>query len=114
VTRDGGATWRLVPAEDAPAFYRSGSAFVQRPASHHSHRWLGKNHWRGKQDSVATRIALAVGPKGSDISFDGGNSWTALDPASGGFDAVECAGDGSCWASGPAGKVARLAFPHHL
>ena len=115
VTRDGGATWRLVPAEDAPAFYRSGSAFVQRPAGHHSHRWLRKHHWLGKheQGSVATRIALAVGPKGSDISFDGGNSWTALDPESGGFDAVECAGDGSCWASGPAGKVARLAFPHH-
>jgi photosystem II stability/assembly factor-like uncharacterized protein len=115
VTTDGGSTWRLIPAEDAPAFYRSGSAFVQRPVGHHSDRWLRKHHGHGQHNegSVATRTALAVGPQGSDISFDGGNTWTALDPASGGFDAVECAGDGSCWASGPAGKVARLAFPHH-
>jgi photosystem II stability/assembly factor-like uncharacterized protein len=120
VTRDGGSTWRLVPAEDAPAFYRSGSAFVQRPVGHHSHHWLrkhrhGHGHGHGKlgEGSVATRVALAVGPQGSDISFDGGSTWTALDPASGGFDAVECAGDGSCWASEQNGKVARLAFPHH-
>ena len=115
VTEDGGSTWRLVPAEDAPAFYRSGSAFVQRPAGHHSHRWLREHNWHGQHGggSVTTRIALAVGPQGSDISFDGGNTWTALDPASGGFDSVECAADGSCWASERNGKVARLAFPHH-
>jgi photosystem II stability/assembly factor-like uncharacterized protein len=115
VTSDGGSTWRLIPAEDAPAFYRSGSAFVQRPAGHHSQRGLRKHHGHGRhgQGSVATRTALAVGPQGSDISFDGGRTWTALDPASGGFDAVECAGDGSCWASERNGKVARLAFPHH-
>ena len=99
VTRNGGRTWHLVPAEDAPDFYRSGSAFVQIPDRRHSHR------------SHASRVALAVGPTGSDISFDGGNTWTAFDPASGGFDAVECASDGSCWASERAGKVARLSFP---
>jgi photosystem II stability/assembly factor-like uncharacterized protein len=110
VTRNGGRTWHLVPAEDAPDFYRSGSAFVQitdRRNSDRSHGWLKKH------GSHASLVALAVGPTGSDISFDGGNSWTAFDPASGGFDAVECAGDGSCWASEKAGKVARLAFPHH-
>lgn len=113
VTRDGGRSWRLVPAADAPDFYRSGSAFVQRPVKHHhSQRWLRK-HGRHGTDSVGTRVALAVGPQGSDISFDGGKTWTAFDPASGGFDAVECAGDGSCWASEQNGKVARLAFPHH-
>ena len=97
VTRDGGSTWRLVPADDAPAFYRSGSAFVQLPARHHSPSWLHEHPSRAR--SHASRIALAVGPTGSDISFDGGNTWTAFDPASGGFDSVECAGDGSCWAS---------------
>jgi photosystem II stability/assembly factor-like uncharacterized protein len=115
VTSDGGATWRLVPAAAAPDFYRSGSAFVQRPVSghdHHSQGWL-REHNRHGEDSVATRVALAVGPTGSDISFDGGNTWTAFDPASGGFDAVECAGDGSCWASERNGRVARLNFPHH-
>jgi len=110
VTSDGGSTWRLIPAEAAPAFYRSGSAFVQRPAGHHSRAWLRKH--RGHARSHASLTALAVGPTGSDISYDGGNTWTAFDPASGGFDSVECAGDGSCWASGENGKVARLKFPH--
>jgi photosystem II stability/assembly factor-like uncharacterized protein len=109
VTRDGGRSWHLVPAADAPATYRSGSAFVQRPVTgHHSRHWLRKHG-----GSVATSTALAVGPQGSDISFDGGRSWTAFDPTAGGFDAVECAGDGACWASERNGKVARLKFPHH-
>jgi photosystem II stability/assembly factor-like uncharacterized protein len=114
VTRDGGTTWRLVPDADAPGFYRSGSAFVQRPVrrpGRHSHSLL-REHNRRHETSVATRTALAVGPTGSNISFDGGNTWTAFDPASGGFDSVECAADGSCWASERNGKVARLAFPH--
>jgi photosystem II stability/assembly factor-like uncharacterized protein len=112
VTSDGGSTWRLVPDADAPGLYRSGSAFVQRPVRHHSRSWL-RRHNRNGEKSVATRTALAVGPTGSNISFDGGNTWTAFDPASGGFDSVECAGDGSCWASERNGKVARLKFPHH-
>ena len=43
VTRDGGSTWRLVPAEDAPDFYRSGAAFVQVPDRHRGH---GSDRWR--------------------------------------------------------------------
>ena len=109
VTRDGGSTWRLVPAEDAPDFYRSGSAFVQVPDRHRGH---GSDRWRkahGGATVAPHRVARRAGRRatGSDISFDGGNTWTAFDPASGGFDAVECASDGSCWASGTAGKVAR-------
>jgi photosystem II stability/assembly factor-like uncharacterized protein len=110
VTNDGGSTWRLVPAEDAPGFYRSGSAFVQRADRRHGHGRLRDDGGHGR--SHATRTALAVGPTGSNISFDGGNTWTAFDAASGGFDSVECAGDGSCWASERNGKVARLTFPH--
>ena len=104
----GAAPGALVPADDAPAFYRSGSAFVQLPARHHSSSWLHEHPSRAR--SHASRIALAVGPTGSDISFDSGNTWTAFDPASGGFDSVECAGDGSCWASQKNGKVARVTF----
>jgi photosystem II stability/assembly factor-like uncharacterized protein len=110
VTRDGGRSWHLVPAGHAPGFYRSGSAFIARPAGHHSDGWR-KRHQR-RPGSQLSRTALAVGPTGSDISFDGGNTWTAFDPASGGFDSVECAGDGSCWAAQQNGKVARLKFPH--
>jgi photosystem II stability/assembly factor-like uncharacterized protein len=85
LTDDGGATWRLVPASDAPSGYRSGSAWVPR----------------------AGHTVLAVGPSGSDVSRDGGATWTQFDDGS--FDSVECARDGACWASGAAGRVARLA-----
>lgn len=87
VTNDGGRTWRLVPAAQAPKGYRSGSAFVPRTL-----------------DTV-----VAVGPSGSDVSTDGGRSWRQFDDGS--FDSVECAGHGvqaGCWASGVGGRVARL------
>jgi photosystem II stability/assembly factor-like uncharacterized protein len=83
VTRDGGRTWTLVPAAQAPKGYRSGSAFLAH----------------------GSRTVFAVGPSGSDVSFDAGWSWTQFD--NGSFDSVECAG-GGCWASGIGGRVARL------
>jgi photosystem II stability/assembly factor-like uncharacterized protein len=86
-TSDGGRSWKLVPADKAPKKYRSGSAFVP---------------W-----SAATFVA--VGPTGSDVSLDGGRSWTQFDD--GYFDSVECAGHGAkagCWGSGKDGRVARL------
>jgi len=52
---------------------------------------------------------IAVGPSGSDVSFDGGRSWKQFDDGS--FDGVECAGRGyqaRCWVSGAKGAVARL------
>lgn len=83
VTADGGRTWTLVPAADAPAGYRSGSAF-------------------GGFGS----FALAVGPTGSELSVDGGRSWRGFDTGS--FDSVECGPLGGCWASGAQGRVAVL------
>lgn len=76
-----GHTWTV--AREVPGEYRSGSA------------WLGRGP-----------TALAVGPTGSDISYDAGRTWKRLDTGS--FDAVACAPDGSCWASGVQGRVARL------
>ncbi|MFD0520715.1 hypothetical protein [Paractinoplanes durhamensis] len=76
-----GRTWTV--ARTVPGEYRSGSA------------WIG--------DGPA---ALAVGPTGSDLSLDGGKTWTRFDTGS--FDAVLCAGDGACWASGEQGRVATL------
>jgi hypothetical protein len=48
---------------------------------------------------------IAVGPTGSDVSYDGGRRWTPFDAAP--YDAVDCV-PFTCWASGPAGAVARL------
>jgi photosystem II stability/assembly factor-like uncharacterized protein len=80
-SRDGGASWRL--GGDL-AGYRSGVD------------WL----------SGARATLIAVGPTGSDITEDGGRSWTPFDTAA--YDAVDCV-PGTCWASGPAGAVAVLA-----
>ncbi|MGR3932985.1 WD40/YVTN/BNR-like repeat-containing protein [Streptomyces sp. BRA346] len=76
------AAW--TPATQPPPAYRSGVA------------WFPYGH----------RAALAVGPTGTDVTADGGRTWRALDPGS--YDAVDCAGDGGCWASGEKGRIARL------
>jgi photosystem II stability/assembly factor-like uncharacterized protein len=76
-----GHTWTV--ARTVPGEYRSGSA------------WLGRGPG-----------ALAVGPTGSDLSLDGGHTWKRFDTGS--FDAVLCAADGACWASGEQGRVAQL------
>lgn len=81
-TADGGLTWQ--PATTTPAGYRSGSA------------WLPHEH----------ETVLAVGPSCSDVSIDGGKTWTAFDDGS--FDSVDCTLDGACWASGTRGRVAVL------
>jgi photosystem II stability/assembly factor-like uncharacterized protein len=77
---DGGSSWQLVT--DAPNQYRSGA------------------HW------VTGTIAIAVGPSGSDVSVDQGQSWDRFDDGS--FDTVDCAGGFTCWASGEQGRVAKL------
>jgi photosystem II stability/assembly factor-like uncharacterized protein len=81
-TRDG-VTWR--PGGDLSG-YRSGVDWV----------------WGARETLVA------VGPTGSDISYDGARSWRAFDTTD--FDAVDCV-PGTCWASGPNGAVAVLAQP---
>jgi hypothetical protein len=83
VTSDGGQTWTV--AKTVPGEYRSGSAWIP---------------FSGK--------VLAVGPTGSDISFDGGQTWTRFDTGS--LDSVDCARLGlhACWASGENGRVVRF------
>jgi photosystem II stability/assembly factor-like uncharacterized protein len=79
-SRDGGATW--TPGGDLTG-YRSGVDWV----------------------TFAPATLIAVGPTGSDISFDGARSWRPFDTAA--YDAVDCV-PLTCWASGPAGAVATL------
>jgi photosystem II stability/assembly factor-like uncharacterized protein len=78
---DGGRTWSL--AVGVPGEYRSGAAWTRMPG-----------------------VAIAVGPTGSDVTFDAGRTWRRF--ATGSLDAVQCANDGACWSSGSDGRVARL------
>jgi photosystem II stability/assembly factor-like uncharacterized protein len=84
VTSDGGKTWHS--AQATTNHYLSGATFV-------------KGH-----------TAIAVGLAGSDVSTDGGETWTTFDDGS--FDAVACAGGEKCWASGANGRVAYLVKSH--
>jgi hypothetical protein len=79
---DGGISWHK--ADSSPGGYRSGVSWVH-----------------GRE-----RIAIAVGPSGSDITFDSGQNWRVFD--NGTFDAVDCVSGNVCWASGARGRVARL------
>jgi photosystem II stability/assembly factor-like uncharacterized protein len=81
-TSDGGRTWSLVKA--APRDYRSGLAFVL-----------------GRSGTVVT-----VGPTGSELSTDGGTSWSSIGTQ--GFHAVSAAGPEAVWAVGDEGRIARL------
>lgn len=79
-TSDSGRSWSLIPG--APAEYRSGATWVDG------------------------HTAIAVGPSGSDVSTDHGNTWARFDGGS--FDTVDCASPRACWASGEQGRVAYL------
>jgi photosystem II stability/assembly factor-like uncharacterized protein len=81
---DGGLTW--VPATSFPRGYRSGVAMR-----------------RVNQDGL---IAIAVGTTGSDISRDGGRTWSPLDGTA--FNAIQFAPSGVAFAVGGRGRVARL------
>ena len=85
VTPDGGQTWTLVSGLSG---YRSAVAFVPGQS----------------------RMILAVGPSGSDVSRDGGRSWSAVPGP--GFHAVSFAPGGRvAWAVGEKGSIGRIAFP---
>ena len=84
-TRDGGLTWQAAGGSP-PSGFRSGVAFAP---------------------STAGRVLIAAGTSGSDLSLDGGETWTALD--TGNTNAVRF-GSSACaaWAAGPEGRLARL------
>jgi photosystem II stability/assembly factor-like uncharacterized protein len=83
LTEDAGVSWRL-PKGSLPRGYRS--AVIDAPTE------------RGK-------IWIAVGPTGCDWSSDG-EDWSPLSDV--GFHALSVGNDGSIWASGTQGRVAKL------
>jgi photosystem II stability/assembly factor-like uncharacterized protein len=78
---DGGSTWALIPT--------------------------GPQQLREGADWITGRVAVIVGPTGSEVSFDQGRTWQPLQ-GGGPFHTVDCAGDHVCWAAGEAGGVAYL------
>ena len=83
-TDDGGTTWR-VAGTSVPAGVRYGVAAAR----------------------FASNVAvIAVGPSGTGWSSDGGATWSAIDGP--GFNSITVAPDGTVWAAGVEGRVARL------
>ena len=77
---DGGRTWKNV--NKPPSGYRSAVA------------------------SIRHRTYVAVGPTGTDLSRDGGKTWTSISPE--GFHAIGLSRTGVGWAVGAGGKVAKF------
>jgi photosystem II stability/assembly factor-like uncharacterized protein len=84
ITTDGGATWSLADSTTSPAGYRSAVAYV--PGT------------RGLE-------LVAVGLSGTDISRDGGWTWSPVDTVA--YNSVGFATRSSGWAVGPSGRIAR-------
>jgi photosystem II stability/assembly factor-like uncharacterized protein len=82
ISNDSGKSW-LRTYITPPGGFRSAVAFVP-----------------GKQNE-----AVAVGTSGADWSRDGGRTWQPID--SGNYNAVSFARDGSGWAVGPQGRIAK-------
>ncbi len=82
ITADGGKTW-TEPRGRPPGGYRSAVVFLPKAGA-----WI------------------ATGTSGSDISTDGGKSWTTFDATA--YNALRFAPDGSGWAVGPGGKIAEF------
>lgn len=84
ITTDGGQTWSLVDSTASPAGYRSAVAYVP---------------------GTGGRELVAVGLSGSDISRDGGWTWTPVDTV--GYNSVGFATRSAGWAVGPSGRIAK-------
>lgn len=80
-TKDGGKTWTLGKGLNG---YRSGVAYVDK------------------------NTLIAVGSSGSDISTDGGKTWTNLDKAN--YNAVQAKGKNAVWAAGAGGLVSKFSI----
>lgn len=82
---DGGKTWQT-KLKANPFGYRSGVTFV------------------------TDKKIIVVGSGGSDISKDGGESWTGID--NGNWNTVDSKGKKAVFAVGPGGRVGKYEFPN--
>lgn len=89
MTDDGGATWTLVRGpDDAPSPLGGFRSVIA---------WL-----------PGTQTAVATGPAGTDVSTDGGRTWSRIDGP--GFHTFGFAADAAVgWAAGSLGRIGKLA-----
>lgn len=66
----------------------------------------GLGGYRSGVTYVDAKTIVAVGSNGSDISKDGGKTWTNLDQAN--YNAVQAKGKKAVWAVGATGHIARM------
>ena len=85
LTADSGRTWSA-PQAAGPKGFRSAVAWLS-----------GRKLW------------IVTGTSGSDVSSDGGKTWSLFD--SGAYNAMSFAASGEGWAVGPQGRIARFAPP---
>lgn len=83
MTSDGGVSWES-PPRSAATGYRSAVVFMT-----------------SAKDSL-----IAVGTSGSDVSRDDGQTWDSF--SSENFNTLSAAPDGTVWAAGPHGAIAKL------
>jgi photosystem II stability/assembly factor-like uncharacterized protein len=85
ISIDGGATWKL---RSSPGF--TGAVY-------------------GASSFQAQQAVVAVGPKGADISYDQGASWSPLHR--GDYWSVDFGSPRRFWAVGPGGRITRFELP---
>lgn len=66
----------------------------------------GLSGYRSGVTYVDAKTIVAVGTNGSDISTDGGKTWSSLDKLD--YNAVQARGRKAVWAVGPKGHIAKM------
>ena len=94
------------PADGVDAVATTRHGYAWRNASDLSHLGEDVAYLPGHGNRlVVTGESGAV--MGTSVSDDGGRTWTQISKT--GYHAIDCTRDGSCWAAGGGGRVARLA-----
>jgi photosystem II stability/assembly factor-like uncharacterized protein len=86
LTRDGGRSWTLVDSASSPSGFRSAVEYVP---------------------GTKGRKLVAVGISGTDLSSDGGLTWTASDSV--GYNSVQLGGH-TGYVVGPKGRIGKAVF----
>ncbi len=89
-----------------PAHLAEDVAYLPSRGNRHEHGHRGDHgdHRRGHGLLVTGESGDVMG---TSVSIDGGRTWRQVSTT--GYHALDCTRDGSCWAAGGSGRVARLA-----